>query len=148
LELTETALLVAVSVGGNVERLPGALTAVAGYDGDRLVAGEPGLADESRIGSDRLVEAFEETDPRGATLAQRLAVLVEAAAKRLIALTGRQAGGVVAVLPDEAGGAAAAVLFQAIEAGGLEVLRLIRPSDADPGEPPVLAAARIAEDMR
>ena len=150
--LSPTHLLVAVSVGGNAELVRGAdgggfLPAIAGYDPDgRLAAGITGLADASAIGSVALALNPEGEDARGNSLALRLSVLVEAAARRLTALAGRLVTAAVAVLPPDSGQASRAALFQAVEAGGLDLLRLVEAE----GEPAaaMLEAARLAEAMR
>ncbi len=53
---------------------------------------------------------------------------VELAARRLTALTGRLVTRAVVVVPDEAD--ARLALYQAVEAGGLDVLRLIDAAEA------------------
>ena len=152
-----THLQVAVSVGGQAERAPGDaggfLPAVAGYDPDgHLLAGEAGLADATSIGSADLVAAPDATDRRGAGFALRLAALVETARRRLTVLTRRLVTGAVMVVPEGADSQVHAVLFQAIESGGLEVLRLVGLDEAraraGSAEDPVLGAAWLAEDMR
>ena len=81
-----------LSIGGNAELLPGAdgavdfLPAVVGYDAAGiLTAAQPDLTDTSDVGR----SGPDETDARGASLALRLAALMAAAGRRLMALTGR-----------------------------------------------------------
>jgi len=111
-------------------------------------AGEAGLADASEIGAAALLEAPDGTDARGAELAQRLAVLVDAARRRLTGLTQRLVTGAVVVVPFGGGPLSGAVLLQAVEAAGLEVLRLIEPEADAQLDETVLQAALLAEDMR
>jgi hypothetical protein len=136
LELTRTGLRVAASAGGNAELVRGAdgalefLPAVAGYDaaGD-LVAGEPGLADASAIGLDALADPAA-VDARGRSAADRMAALIDGARRRLMMLTRRPIGRAVVVVPLDASAGLRMALLQAVEAGGVEVLRLIEASVA------------------
>ena len=113
-----------------------------------LAIGEAGLADASEIGAIALLDAPDGTDARGADLAQRLAGLVDAARRRLSGLTQRLVTGAVVVVPRGGGPLSGAVLLQAVEAAGLDVLRLIEPEAGAGLEETVLEAASLAEDMR
>jgi hypothetical protein len=136
LELTGGALRLAASVGGNVEVIRNAaggldfLPAVAGYDAaGMLVAGQDGLADPSGIGLEALT-APEAPDARGAAVADRVGLLIARAGRELIRLTGRMIGGAVVVVPLESTATLRLALMQAVEAGGIPVLRLIESSVA------------------
>lgn len=136
LELTDTALRLAASVGGNAEPVRNAdggidlLPAVAGYDeGGLLIAGQPGLADPSAIGLDAMILP-DGLDARGATVADRVALLVQAAGRRLVQMTGRAIAGAVVIVPLDSTSGLRLALMQAIEAGGIPVLRLIDSSVA------------------
>jgi hypothetical protein len=131
------------------------LPAVAGYDADgALVVGEAGLDDAGAIGSDVLLSDPGGVDPRGLALADRLAALIDAARRRLIGLTGRLVTHAVVVVPRDGDTGARMLLLQAVEAGGLDVLRLIEPDEAEAeaaapgGRGAVLGAAFVAEDMQ
>jgi hypothetical protein len=136
LELTGTALRIAAAVGGNVEVLRNAageidfLPALFGYDETgAAVAGMPGLADPTAIGLDALVRP-EEPDARGASVADRVALLVATAGKRLVQLTGRPIGGAAVVVPLDSAAGLRLALLQAVEAGGVPVRRLVEVSVA------------------
>jgi hypothetical protein len=136
LELTGTALRLAASVGGNAEliRSPEGsidlLPAVAGYDeAGGLQAGLPGLADASAIGIDALTMP-DGADARGAPVADRVALLVTTAVRALIQRIGRPVSGAVVVVPLESTAALRLALMQAVEAGGVPVLRLAEESVA------------------
>lgn len=105
---------IAVSVGGNVELVPGE----GGSDVFQPVAGD-------------------------------LAEAVGLAARRLTGMTNRLVTHAVVVMPDGADAAAKLALMQAVEEGGLEVMRLLaesRATDHAPA-PAVLGAALAAEEM-
>ncbi len=148
----------ALSVGGNVEQAPDDLPAVAGYDAaGYLVAGEPGLADPSAIGLGDIRREPLAKDARGADPAERLAALVDRARRQLTGLTRRLVTHAVIVVPDDVDPAVGAVLFRAVEAGGLEPMRMIAPREARavaaerlPADrvSALLGAALVAEDMR
>ncbi|HVJ55371.1 MAG TPA: hypothetical protein VM689_23120 [Aliidongia sp.] len=133
LELTPTGLLVAASVGGNVELIGGAgsiefIPALAGYDAaGQLVLGHEGLADETDIGIEALADP-EAPDARGLSLSDRLAALFETARHKLTILVRRPIAGAVVLVPLDAPAAARVMLMQAVEAGGIEVRRLIESS--------------------
>jgi hypothetical protein len=136
LELTDAALRLAASVGGNAEPMRDAaggidlLPAVAGYDDSGiLVAGQPGLADLSAIGLDSMTMP-DKQDARGATVADRVALLVQAAGRRLVQLTGRAIAGAVVIVPLDSTAGLRLALMQAIEAGGIPVWRLVESSVA------------------
>lgn len=131
LELTESGLRLAASVGGNAELIggpgggPDFLPAVAGYDeAGVLSAGRAGLTDQTAIGWPVLADPMA-VDARGAGAAERLAVLVAAARHLLLRRLGRPIGGVVAIVPVDAVAGERLALMQAVEAGGMPVRRLI-----------------------
>ncbi len=136
LELTDTGLRIAASVGGNAELVRGAegaldfLPAIAGYDADgNLIAGEAGLADETRIGRAALADP-DSIDARGSSVADRVAALVDTSRRRLMMLTRRPAGPAIVLVPLDADASWRMALMQAVEAGGIEVLRLVEESVA------------------
>jgi hypothetical protein len=130
LELTGSGLRLAASVGGNVEVIRNAeggldfLPALAGYDeAGALVAGQPGLADPTAIGLDALTLA-DGADARGARVADRVARLIQTAGRQLVRLTGRPIAGAVVVVPLDSTAGLRLSLMEAVEAGGIAVLRL------------------------
>jgi|GEM_PF-4403239 hypothetical protein len=136
LELTGTGLRLAASVGGNAELIRDAgggldfLPAIAGYDeAGSPAAGQLGLADASAIGLEALAVP-DAVDERGATLADRVALLVETARRLLLRRIGRPIAGAVVVVPLESTAGLRLALMQAVEAGGIPVLRLIESSVA------------------
>ncbi len=136
LELTGTGLRLAASVGGNAELIRGEdgsleiLPAVAGYDGaSQLAAGAPGLADASAIGIEALA-ATDAADIRGASVSDRVALLVTTAARLVIQKIGRPIAGAVVVVPLESTAGLRLALMHAVEAGGVPVLRLVEESVA------------------
>jgi len=136
LELTGTGLRLAASVGGNVEVIRNAeggldfLPALAGYDAaGTLVAGQAGLADLTPIGLDALTIS-EAPDARGASVADRVTLLIETAWRQLQRLTGRPIAGAVVVVPLDSTSGLRLALMQAVESGGLPVLRLLESSVA------------------
>ncbi|MGB8841704.1 MAG: hypothetical protein WCC64_11600 [Aliidongia sp.] len=130
LELTGSGLRLAASVGGNVELIRNAeggldfLPALAGYDeAGLLVAGLTGLADPSAVGLDALTLP-DGRDARGASVADRVALLIQSAGRHLVRLTGRPIAGAVIVVPLDSTAGLRLTLMQAVEAGGIPVLRL------------------------
>jgi hypothetical protein len=136
LELTDTGLRVAASVGGNAELIrndeggPDFLPAVAGYDeAGAAMAGRPGLGDPTAIGLDVLARP-ETIDLRGASVLDRLAWLIEAARRQIMRLAGRPIAGAVVVVPLDSTAGMRLALMQAVEAGGIPVLRMVEASVA------------------
>jgi hypothetical protein len=130
LELTGSGLRLAASVGGNVEVIRNTeggldfLPALAGYDdAGTLVAGQPGLADATAIGLDALTQP-DAADARGAGIADRIALLVATAGRHVVRLTGRPIVGAVVVVPLDSTAGLRLSLMQAVETGGIPVLRL------------------------
>jgi hypothetical protein len=130
LELTDSGLRLAASVGGNVELIRNAeggldfLPALAGYDeAGLLVAGQAGLAEPTAIGLDALNLA-DDPDSRGASVADRVALLIQTAGRQLVRLTGRPIVGAVVVVPLDSTAGLRLTLMQAVEDGGIPVLRL------------------------
>jgi molecular chaperone HscA len=145
LELAAAGLRLAIAVGGNVEIVTGAagdafLPGTVGYDADGdLVAGRDGLADMSRI--DPVVLAIpDQLDPRGKSATERLAALIKTARRDLATLAKRPVTQAVATVPLGHGPAARAAMLQAVEAAGLELLRLV--------EAPVAAALALQLEAR
>jgi hypothetical protein len=141
LELGRHGLALAIAVGGNVEIVPGAdggsfLPGAVGYDADGdLVVGSSGLADITRV--DRVLLAIpDQLDPRGKSATERLATLIATARRELSLLAKRPVTRAVASVPLGHGPAARAAMLQAVEAAGLELLRLV--------EIPVAAALALA----
>ncbi|MEI9986873.1 MAG: hypothetical protein WDN69_29165 [Aliidongia sp.] len=136
LELTGTALRLAASVGGNAELIRNAeggidfLPALAGYDeAGVLTAGLPGLADATSIGLDALTIP-EDTDARGAAVTDRVALLITTAGRQMMHRIGRAVAGAAVVVPLDSTAGLRLALMQAIEAGGVPVLRLVEASVA------------------
>ena len=136
LELTSSGLRLAASVGGNAELIRSAeggvelLPAIAGYDEvGQLVAGRDGLEDASAIGIDALAVA-DGTDARGVTVADRIALLITTGVRALIQRIGRPVAGAVVVVPLESTSGLRLALMQAVETGGVPVLRLAEASVA------------------
>ncbi|HWK43832.1 MAG TPA: Hsp70 family protein [Stellaceae bacterium] len=137
IELTDTSLRIAISIGGNAEIVPGAqggdfLPAIMAYDadGDRVV-GDDAVAlahDPARgpswVGHPALAQP-DAVDARGATAIDRLSLLVLEAKRRVERAARRFVTRAVVVAPITADQAARLALIQAIEAAGIEVLRLI-----------------------
>jgi hypothetical protein len=145
LELGQHGLALAIAVGGNVEIVPGAgggdfLPGSVGYDADGdLVVGSTGLADMTRI--DRVLLAIpDQMDPRGRSATERLATLIATARRELSLLAKRPVTRAVASVPLGHGPAARAAMLQAVEAAGLELLRLV--------EIPVAAALALELETR
>ncbi|GGF32091.1 hypothetical protein GCM10011611_42770 [Aliidongia dinghuensis] len=130
LELGPSGLRLAIAVGGNVEIVPGPaggdfLAGQVGYDADGdLVAGVAGLADVSRIDGGVLAIP-DQLDARGKMATERLAVLIATARHNLALMAKRPVTRAVATVPLGHGPAARAAMLQAVEAGGLELLRLV-----------------------
>ena len=136
LELTSSGLRLAASVGGNAELIRGEdggfelLPALAGYDGaSQLAAGATGLADATAIGIDALA-ATDAADIRGASVSDRVALLVTTAARLVIQKIGRPIAGAVVVVPLDSTAGLRLALMHAVEAGGVPVLRLVEASVA------------------
>ncbi|HLZ67742.1 MAG TPA: Hsp70 family protein [Aliidongia sp.] len=145
LELAAGGLRLAIAVGGNVEIVPGPvggdfLPGVVGYDGDGdLVAGAPGLADATRV-DPVLLAIPDQLDPRGKSATERLAALIAAARHALSLKAKRPVTRAVASVPLGHGPAARAAMLQAVEAAGLDLLRLV--------EAPVAAALALELESR
>lgn len=145
LELGSAGLRLAIAVGGNVEIVPGPsggdfLPGAVGYDADGdLVAGAAGLADITRI-DPVLLAIPDQLDPRGKSATERLAVLIAAARRELSLKAKRPVTRAVASVPLGHGPAARAAMLQAVEAAGLDLLRLV--------EAPVAAALALELENR
>lgn len=145
LELGTHGLRLAIAVGGNVELVPGEgggdfLAGMVGYDAEGdLVAGSAGLADVTRV-DQGLLAIPDQLDPRGKSATERLAVLIAAARRELSLLAKRAVTRAVASVPLGHGPAARAAMLQAVEAAGLELLRLI--------EAPVAVALSLELESR
>jgi len=145
LELGPAGLRLAIAVGGNVEIVPGETgddfqPGLVGYDVDGdLVAGAEGLADATRVDRD-LIAIPDQLDPRGKSATERLAVLIATARRRLALLAKRPVTRAVAAVPLGHGPAARAAMLQAVEAAGLELLRLV--------EAPVAVALALELERR
>jgi hypothetical protein len=161
LELTAAGLCLAASVGGNVELIfgpgggPDFLQALAGYDvAGVLSAGCSGLADQTAIGWPVLADPSA-VDARGASAAERVARLIAVARPLLLRRLGRPIGGVVAIVPVDAVAPERLALMQAVEAGGMPVLRLIETplalawglGLADGGDGAYLSVSRVAAGL-
>ena len=140
LELGPTGLRLAIAVGGNVEIVAGAaggdfLVGIVGYDADGdLVAGTAGLVDATRV-DPGLLAIPDQLDPRGKSATERLAALIATARRDLSLLAKRPVTRAVASVPLGHGPAARAAMLQAVEAAGLDLLRLV--------ETPVAAALAL-----
>ena len=140
LELGPTGLRLAIAVGGNVEIVAGAgggdfLAGIVGYDADGdLVAGTGGLVDATRV-DPGLLAIPDQLDPRGKSATERLAALIATARRDLSLLAKRPVTRAVASVPLGHGPAARAAMLQAVEAAGLDLLRLV--------ETPVAAALAL-----
>jgi len=137
IELTDRSLRIAVSIGGNAEVVPGGeggdfLPTLIAYDadGDRvsgddaLMLAKESARDPSWIGHAALAQP-DAVDARGATAADRLSQLVLQAKRRMERAARRLVTRAVVVAPLTADQPARLALIQAIEATGIEVLRLI-----------------------
>jgi hypothetical protein len=141
LELGPAGLRLAIAVGGNVEIVPGEtggdfLAGSVGYDAEGdLVVGTADLADITRV--DPILLAIpDQLDPRGKSATERLATLIATSRRALSLLAKRPVTRAVASVPLGHGPAARAAMLQAVEAAGLELLRLV--------EAPVAAALALA----
>ena len=138
-------LRLAIAVGGNVEIVPGPaggdfLPGAVGYDADGdLVAGAAGLADITRV-DPVLLAIPDQLDPRGKSATERLAALIAAARRELSLKAKRPVTRAVAAVPLGHGPAARAAMLQAVEAAGLDLLRLV--------EAPVAAALALELENR
>lgn len=145
LELGPAGLRLAIAVGGNVELVPGDaggdfLAGAVGYDSDGdLVAGAAGLDDITRV-DPVLLAIPDQLDPRGKSATERLAVLIATARRALSLKAKRPVTRAVASVPLGHGPAARAAMLQAVEAAGLELLRLV--------EAPVAAALALDLESR
>jgi molecular chaperone DnaK (HSP70) len=143
LELGPTGLRLAIAVGGNVEIVPGAdggdfVAGMVGYDADGDLIVGAGL-DESRVDSGVLAIP-DQLDPRGRSATERLALLIATARRNLSLLAKRPVTRAVATVPLGHGPAARAAMLQAVEAAGLDLLRLV--------ETPVAAALALGLEHR
>jgi hypothetical protein len=100
-----------------------------GERGEDLDAGAANLADASAIGIDALA-ATDAVDIRGASVSDRVALLVTTAARLVIQKIGRPIAGAVVVVPLESTAGLRLALMHAVEAGGVPVLRLVEESVA------------------
>jgi len=140
LELGPHGLRLAIAVGGNVELVPGEAGGSVGYDAEGdLVVGSADLADMTRV--DPILLAIpDQLDPRGKSATERLATLIATSRRELSLLAKRPVTRAVASVPLGHGPAARAAMLQAVEAAGLELLRLV--------EAPVAAALALELENR
>jgi hypothetical protein len=143
LELGTAGLRLAIAVGGNVEIVAGAdggdfVPGLVGYDADGDLIAGAGL-DESRVDSGVLAIP-DQMDPRGRSATERLALLIATARRNLSLLAKRPVTRAVATVPLGHGPAARAAMLQAVEAAGLDLLRLV--------ETPVAAALALGLEAR
>jgi hypothetical protein len=150
LELGAAGLRLAIAVGGNVEIVPGPsggpdfVPGAVGYDAEGdLVAGAPdvvtSLTDVTRV-DPVLLAIPDQLDPRGKSATERVAVLIATARRELSLKAKRPVTRAVAAVPLGHGPAARAAMLQAVEAAGLELLRLV--------EAPVAAALALELEAR